>query len=212
VKVPANRLYLVRHGRTASNRDQVVMGRLDVPLDDEGRAQATRLRPVFGNIRIDRAFASPLSRARETADLLLTGRGIAVEAVPGLAEQDYGDLEGKPYREFVKQDPERARRFFLDPESAEIPGGERFGDFAARVIGAYERAVHTPEREKNLLVVAHGGSIRVLVAHLLGLPLGPSFFRLWLDNASVTVIDEFAPGYAVLMRFNWMPGFEEGGR
>jgi broad specificity phosphatase PhoE len=212
VKIPANRVYLVRHGRTASNREKVVMGRLDLSLDDEGRAQADRLRPLFDGIRVDRAFCSPLSRARETAARMLAGRGIAIDEVPGLAEQDYGDLEGKPYREFVKEDPERARRFFLDPASAEIPGGEPFHAFAGRVIAAYENVVFTPEREQNLLVVAHGGSIRILVAHLLGLPPGPAFFRLWLDNASVTVIDEFARGMAVLTRFNWLPDLGAGGR
>ena len=102
-------------------------------------------------------------------------------------------------------DPERARCFFLDPESVDLPGGERFDDFARRVVETYERKIFTPEREKNLLVVAHGGSIRVLVAHLLGLPPASMFFRLWIDNGSITALDELAPGLAILKRFNWRP-------
>ena len=205
MRIPANRVFLVRHGRTASNRDQIVMGRMDVPLDDEGRAQAERLRPFFEGVRIDRAFVSPLSRAAETARIVLAGRDVAAEGLPGLQEQDYGDLEGSSYRDFVAGDPERARRFFLDPASVDLPGGERFDDFARRVVETYEQRIFTPDREKNLLVVAHGGSIRVLVAHLLGLPPASAFFRLWIDNGSVTALDELAPGLAILKRFNWRP-------
>lgn len=203
---PVNRIFLVRHGETAGNRDRIVMGIRDVPLTEKGEVQATGLRPFFEGVRLDRAYCSSLQRAARTSELLLDGRDLIPTYLDDLKEQDYGEWEGRPFGELERQDPDLARQFFVDPASVTIPGGEPFNDFRERVTRAFDDQIQEKKMGHNILVVAHGGSIRILVSHLLALPYSTTFFRLWIDNASVTEVMELAPGYGILARLNCKPG------
>jgi broad specificity phosphatase PhoE len=206
VEIPSNRYYLVRHGETESNRNRIVMGALDVPLNETGRQQAQRLAPAFADLALDGAFCSSLSRARETAEIILAGRGLRAAELDGLREQDYGEWEGQAFEALAREERLDAQRYYSDPSSVVIPGGEPFHDFCDRVIRTFEHDVRSDGAGKRILVAAHGGSLRVLIAHLLGIPLSTVFFRLWLDNGSVTRIDQLESGHTILKRYNWTPG------
>ncbi|WP_300008875.1 histidine phosphatase family protein [Pseudonocardia sp.] len=152
------RLLLVRHGETAWNAAHRLQGDHDVPLSEAGRAQARALDPLVAAHVPVRVVTSPLARARETAELLgypeVTGDRRWQEA-------HLGDWTGRPASELpVPAYPDwRAGRYTP-------PGGESFAELTARVVEAVAGLDRTAG---TTLVVTHGGPIRALCHHLLGL-------------------------------------------
>ncbi|MBO4592414.1 MAG: histidine phosphatase family protein, partial [Eubacterium sp.] len=87
-------LYIIRHGKTDWNVMHKLQGKTDVPLNDEGRAMAEQAREEYQDVHFDIAFCSPLSRARETAEILLRGRDIPIITDDRLTEMSFGIYEG----------------------------------------------------------------------------------------------------------------------
>ncbi|MHB0911856.1 MAG: histidine phosphatase family protein [Armatimonadota bacterium] len=152
----ADRLILVRHGETGARG---FIGRTDVPLSAEGRAQAERIRLPAG-----RVYVSPLRRAVETAELA----GLAPELLPDLREIDFGDFEGRTFEEVSAERPELLPAWAEYDPSFAFPGGESVGDFLARVERVGERLASDPS--ETVIAVTHGGVIRSLICRYLGLP------------------------------------------
>jgi uncharacterized phosphatase len=174
-------VYLVRHGRTDGNGHRYV-GWQDVPLDATGHAQALAAGRWLAPHRLDAVHASPLLRARATAQALRAGReGLEVALDARLREVHYGDYTGRDKREH----PLRLRRDHL---SEPLPGGESLADVGVRV-RAYLDEVLGPAlcRGQAVAVVAHFWSLRLLLAALRGQDL-PSLLRAGdyrPDNGSV---------------------------
>ena len=146
-------LYLVRHGETDWNRAHRIQGSTDIPLNDLGREQAATSGALLARRQWDGIYASPLSRAYETASIIAGEIGLAAPiAIPELVERNYGQAEG-----MTGHDIDR-----LFPDGVEVPGRETREQVAARVIPALHRlaAQHPGE---NLVVVAHGGVIRTVL-------------------------------------------------
>lgn len=87
-------LYIMRHGRTDWNVRQKLQGRTDIPLNDEGRAMAEKAREEYRETPLDLCYCSPLSRAEETARIVLTGRDIPIIRDDRLREMSFGAFEG----------------------------------------------------------------------------------------------------------------------
>jgi len=122
-------LLLTRHGKAAAG-DVVLGGQLDLPLTDEGRAEARALAGRLSGVRVDRIIASPMLRALETAQTIATGRPVEVDE--RLRELDYGRWEGLTGDEIEVLDPELRARWDADPAGTHSPGGECGNDVAAR--------------------------------------------------------------------------------
>jgi len=122
-------LLLTRHGKAAAG-DVVLGGQLDLPLTDEGRAEARALAGRLNGVRVDRIIASPMLRALETAQVIATGRPVDVDE--RLRELDYGRWEGLTGDEIELRDPELRARWDADPAGTHAPGGECGNDVAAR--------------------------------------------------------------------------------
>lgn len=152
------RLLLVRHGETAWNAEHRLQGDHDVPLSDVGRAQARALGPLVASHAPERVVVSPLSRARETAELL--GHP-ATACDPRWQEAHLGGWTGRQASEL----PESA---YTDWRAGRHtpPGGESFAELTARVVAAVDALDRSAG---TTLVVTHGGPIRALCHHLLGL-------------------------------------------
>jgi glucosyl-3-phosphoglycerate phosphatase len=165
------RLLLVRHGQSAWNAARRLQGQADVPLSDLGRDQARRLAPVIGTIGPCRAITSDLGRATETAEIL----GGAT-ATPQLREIAVGDWTGAEIETLTSAEHDNYHNWRAG--SYAPPGGELWSDFRARVAAVIDAEAARPCA--NLLVVCHGGVIRALIEHLLGLaprhiiPVGPA--------------------------------------
>jgi broad specificity phosphatase PhoE len=184
-------LILVRHGRTAHNASRLLLGRLDVPLDELGLRQAAALGQVDVLRHAHRVVSSPLTRTRQTAEAF--GRPFEVD--PRLLEVDYGVYDGRP----LDQATELFRHWPADvawtPE-----GGESLADLGARVRAACDDL--WPEaQEHDVVVVTHVSPIKAAVAWALG--VGDEITaRLTVDVASVHRVTPGGRGRPALRTFN----------
>ena len=168
VSRPSLELWLVRHGETVHNASRLVAGWCDPPLTPRGRAEASAVSAVLDGTRFDSVWSSDLERALETARLAWG------EPRPDsrLREVNLGSLEGRSYDDV---DPVFTR-MFIEFRDFDVPGGETFGRFRARVHGFLEEL--PPGRH---LLFVHGGVIRA-VTQDLGLDR-------FVDNGSVVGVD-----------------------
>ncbi|MGA0058334.1 MAG: histidine phosphatase family protein [Planctomycetota bacterium] len=195
------RVWLIRHGETTGNSSVRYYGATDVPLSDVGREQVRRLAPVLVEQRFAALVHSPLSRAEESARIVLGALRHApsrVEPEHGLREVDFGELEGLTSGEIAADRPDFHARWQRG-EIEGYPGGETIAGFRARVAAGMD-AVLARHPEGDLCVVAHRGIVKNAIVHLLGLPW--ELVRTWcLDLGSATVLVESERGF-VLDRYN----------
>lgn len=137
--------YFLRHGETQWNKDRITQGQLDSQLNATGRAQALRAGEILKNEPIARIVASPLSRARHTAEAVAAHHDIEIRFDEGLMECNLGDHQGEPHGDWL---PNYWTGDY-DP-----PNGETFHQFCERVWQAMQRAVALGP---DTLIVAHGG-------------------------------------------------------
>lgn len=195
------RIYLVRHGETDWNRAERFTGQQDVPLNEPGREQARRLGRRL-QAPWTHCFSSDLGRCTETAQLLLAGYPSApdAKALSDLREIDGGQFEGLTRDEQHRRFPDwhSAHSTADDPDRVPFPGGESFRQLKERSIAAITRL---GKSEGPVLVVTHGGVIRAVLSHVLGVPSG-RLARLAVDNCGVTVVEWESPLAARVLRAN----------
>ncbi|WP_439888063.1 alpha-ribazole phosphatase family protein [Pseudomonas sp. MBLB4123] len=157
-------LELLRHGET--ERGGGLRGRIDDALTDAGWAQLRGA--VQGAGPWDRLISSPLQRCARFAAELAAQRGLPLSLEPDLQELHFGAWEGRSAAELMATDAEALGRFWTDPYGCPPPGGETMADFEARVLGALRRLQQRHAGER-LLLVSHGGVMRLLLARARGL-------------------------------------------
>jgi probable phosphoglycerate mutase len=176
-------IVLVRHGETEWSRSGRHTGRTDIPLTDEGRAEAAKLRSALSKYTFATVFVSPLQRARDTAALAgLTEQTTATVTVdPDLVEWDYGSAEGRTTAELRATDP----RWNVFDDGA--PDGEPLAHVAERVDRAIARCREV-EGQGDVAVVSHAHLLRVFGARWIGQP-PLSARHLRLDTAAWCELD-----------------------
>ncbi|RMH93550.1 histidine phosphatase family protein [Lysobacter pythonis] len=180
------RILLARHGETPWNAEGRYQGQVDIPLSPVGEAQARALGERLEGLRIDRAVASPLGRARRTAELALgETRAALLTFDDGLLEIAHGEWEGLLAGEIQQRDPELMRAWRAAPESLQMPGGESLRQVLERAWPAFERACAGLGEGDTLLIVAHDAVNRVLLCRILGMPLG----HLWRFRQAPTTLN-----------------------
>lgn len=157
------KLYLVRHGESVGNRQRLFFGQTDYPLTELGREQAARAGEKLKAVSFDRCCASDLRRAWETAEICLDGRNILPERCPGLREEFLGDLENKTWEEGRALLGDRLENFLEHWYTCRIPGTEGARAMEARVADCVEKIL---AEGRDTLVVAHNGSLQLLLHHL----------------------------------------------
>lgn len=194
-------LLLVRHGETDWNRKGILQGQADVPLSEAGESQAARLRPFFQRWRPDLLWVSPLMRAEQTAAILTEGLALPTVRQPRLMERGWGILEGLTRQAQEADHPEVLRTLRRDPLDARAPGGESYRAFWSRVAECLDDLDDGPAR---LAVVAHGGSLKVLLGAFLGQRPGQAP-AVNLKNAHVSLVER-KEGTFTLHAVNIWPG------
>jgi broad specificity phosphatase PhoE len=154
-------ILLARHGETDDNIEPIrIQGRRDTPLNDTGRAQAADLAERVVGEDIASLWSSQLSRARETAEIVGARLGLEPVIDDRLAEGDRGELEGRYWRDVAREDPELYAAWRRAGETFRFPGGESLREQMDRTLAALSDVRATGPLPA--LVVAHGGSIRVV--------------------------------------------------
>ncbi len=176
-------IHLVRHGETLWNAEHRIQGMTpDVPLTKLGEAQADTVADTLSGRPIGAVIASDLLRAIQTATPLAERLGLLVRTDPALREKDFGALEGLRADEIDPETRELMRRQWSEPDLV-VAGGETVRHLYDR-LGGFLRGLIAAPPAAEVAVVAHGGSVRVAVAYLNGLP-AEEVGWLAVDNGSI---------------------------
>ena len=165
-------LVLVRHGESQWNLENRFTGWVDVPLTPKGTEEARRAgeRLKAEKIHFDMAFTSELQRAQNTLKMILEvlgQTGIPIEKNQALNERHYGDLQGLDKAETAKKFGDEQVKIWRRSYDIAPPNGESLKDTAARTLPYFESViVPALQKGKNVIVAAHGNSLRSIVMHL----------------------------------------------
>ena len=184
------RILLARHGETEWNALGRIQGWTESPLNELGRTQAESLGTRLSAFPLAAIYSSDLSRAMDTAEAAAMRQGLDVQPMPQLREKNFGRWEGLTAEDVARDYPDDWRRYHVMREwDASIPGGEAWADVQARILAALNQvlAAH-PAPEDTVLLVGHGGSLRLVILEALNAAL-PTLLHLHLSNASLSRLD-----------------------
>ncbi|GHD77097.1 putative phosphoglycerate mutase [Salinibacterium amurskyense] len=177
-------IYLVRHGETDWNLQRRIQGSTDIPLNDTGRAQARTTGALLARRQWNGIFASPLSRAMETAEIIAAEVGLpAPQPIAAVVERNYGVAEGRTAEEIDA----------IYSADVEVPGRESRESVVERVLPALVTLAEEHHGE-SIIVVAHGGVIAAVLAavapdHPHGRIANGSVHSFRHDDGSLTLVD-----------------------
>lgn len=149
-------IYLVRHGQTDWNLEKKLQGHQDIPLNDNGREQAIRVSNAIKDYKIDKIYSSDLLRASETAKIINKKFNLDIILDNRLREINYGDLEGVP-------------KLNLSKDTWDIFNTNPLKLNAEPIVNVYNRIkdfFDELDKNKNILIVAHGGALRVIMYYI----------------------------------------------
>jgi probable phosphoglycerate mutase len=187
---------MMRHGQTDWNKKHLYQGRTDIPLNENGRYVAQLTREGMKNIPFDVAFCSPLCRAKETAEIVLSGRNVPLYEDERIIEMSFGPYEATDMRIM----DERMKIFFEHPDQYDVPEGaesfeevlEREGDFLKELIGKQEY------KDSTILIATHGAALRGLICAMKESGVA----RFWEGgvhkNCGVTIVDVIDGKYHII--------------
>ncbi|AQP44203.1 histidine phosphatase family protein [Tessaracoccus flavus] len=163
---PDTQLVVLRHGETDWNRDRRFQGHADIPLNDAGRQQAVKLRSALAQWHFDAVYASPLSRALETAQLVRPGSHVVTD--PRLSEIDVGSWAGLSRDEVIAEMPSYPEHYANGVDFRRSPTGERPSEMVARAMPFFDELGLQPAGA-SILVVSHGQLLNRVLHALLGI-------------------------------------------
>ena len=182
-------LILLRHGQTALNAERTLQP-ADTPLSALGQAQARAVAQRLAGMGVAGILSSDLPRALHTAQAVARATGLPIETTPLLHERNFGDYRGRPYADFD---------FDVLHMPGAPPGGESVAQLRERALQAFALALQRRRALAGpLLVVSHGGLLRVLLAQVTP-GAGKPGEALVLRNTSLTVLGEQPPHAALLL-------------
>lgn len=210
-------LYLVRHGETEGSGEKRYKGSIDVPLSEKGieqikataafiseavrqcgRAAATS-NPNSHTSKLSFVYTSPLIRALKSAEIIAESHGLKPVIINDLRERNFGVWEGMTFTEIKEKYPVEFEAWANNPVKYSPVAGESTIEVRDRVISALTSILDNHKNE-NIGIIAHGGVNRIMLCHLLGIPLD-NIFRIEQDFAAVNII-EFWEKYPVVKLLN----------
>ena len=165
------RLLLVRHGETDWNHQNRHQGQKDIPMNALGRDQVNRAVQHLTNEQIDAAYASDLIRAWETVKAIAAQHeGLAIIKEPRLREMHFGEWEGLTWTQIRQREPSAVDNWSQILMEDGPPGGENLSQFGARVKETTDEIIKA-HPDESVLLVAHGGTLMMLICRLLEYPI-----------------------------------------
>ena len=197
------RLYLVRHGATPLTAEDRFSGAdaERIHLSDAGRVQVDRLARRLMDDKIQAIYSSPLDRTLETANIIARPHGLEPIQRDGLREISHGHWEGRTRQEVEERFPEEYAAWEADPFTFAPEGGESGISVLARALPVIRELV-VKHVDRNILVVSHKATLRLILSSLLGFDARGYRDRLDQAPASLNILDFKDPVRARLMLFN----------
>jgi len=178
-------IYLMRHGETAAGKKFI--GQTDIPITENGKTQITAWKGYFEEITLAAIFCSPLKRSVDSAGLIRKSRHPEPEISSELIEIDLGQWEEEEMAVVKSRRPEEWEARGRDMDVFKPPEGESFLEVSHRVIPFFEDlAGKFPD--KHILIMGHAGVNRVILCHILGIPIR-NLFRLDQNYACLNIIE-----------------------
>ena len=184
----STRLYLVRHGATPLSAEDRFAGTENVHLSDEGRDQVGHLARRLADDKIDAIYCSPLDRTVETANIIAKPHKLTPITNDGLREASHGRWEGLSRREVEERFPGEYATWDADPFTFAPEGGESGIVVLARALPVV-REIVVNHQDKNVLVVSHKATLRLLISSLLGFDVRGYRDRLDQAPACLNILD-----------------------
>jgi broad specificity phosphatase PhoE len=198
---PARLVILVRHGETTYNVERRLPGQLaGVALTDEGRRQAQRAAVALSGLPISAVIASPLERARETAEILARGWALPVRTDPQLMDTDVGSWSGALVDDLNKNDP--AWKAFVEHPNQPPAGVEGFEAVRARAVAAVDDALKDATTGNYLVLVAHADIIKLILAHYTAMETEAARF-IAIGNCAISALAFTGEAMPHLLAINW---------
>ena len=179
-------IYLVRHGQTAWNKEEIFRGRTDIPLDETGLKQAELVGQYFKGMEIQVIYSSSLSRAWQTAQKVAQFHHLKVQPLDGIIDMSFGKWEGRPHQEIREIDKETYRQWVETPHLVRLPGGESLDDVRVRAMAALEEVIRK-NPGKTLVLVSHRVICKVLICAILDLD-NSHFWQITQDTTAINLI------------------------
>ncbi len=193
-------IHIIRHGETDWNRARRFQGQTDVPLNDLGVKQAHRVAEALQPVSPRIVISSDLTRAMETARVIAQAHGLQVHTDTGLREMSFGVWEGLSHDDLTTGEwADLFTRYRRDSLAHRPPGAEHPEEALLRVRESLQR-VQASHQEGTVILVAHGGSCRLLICAAIGAP-ADSARHIRIDNASISTL-ECRSGFCWLTRLN----------
>jgi alpha-ribazole phosphatase len=188
-------IYLIRHGRTAWNVEEVFRGRTDMPLDDQGRRQADAVAGALADEPVTAVYSSPLQRAVLTAAPVASAHGVETQLDDRLTDLHFGEWEGKRLTEVRERWPDLFAQWERDPGSVTFPGGESLAMVRERALAAMDE-IAARHKAQAAVIVSHRVVTKVLLCAVLGLD-DSHFWQIRQDTACINRIERLPETWVV---------------
>jgi len=179
------KVYVVRHGQTAWNLEEVFRGRMDIPLDETGKKEVHLAGEAIKDETLHAIYSSPLSRSMETAENIAKFQNIEVTPLDAIIDISYGEWEGVGLVEVQKKYPDLYDLWLKAPHKVTFPNGESLEAVRVRTMGAIENLLEKHTNE-NIALVAHRVPNKVICCSLIGIDMS-NFWRIQQDTASTNL-------------------------
>ncbi|NOX38721.1 MAG: histidine phosphatase family protein [Calditrichaeota bacterium] len=192
-------IYFIRHGECQGNREKRFRGRHDFPLNENGIRQAHQLKQALEGISFQTLYTSPLSRCRQTADIIANGH-IPVVEEEGFINIRLGEWENTPQSVIRERYPELWNIWHTHPEKLRFPGMEPIPEVQHRALAALQ-AIQSHHSGETIGIVSHKVVLKALIAGLLNIP-EPYFWKIHMDTAAYSIVEYSAGRGYTLMQLN----------
>ena len=184
------RIYLIRHGETAGNKEGRFRGRTDFPLNERGLEQAESLAAELQDIPFSNIFCSPLIRATKTAEIINRFHGCSIQICEEINNAFLGNWEGKLKTEVKNKFPNLYQIWLENPEQLNVKGMERIDQIRERSGQFIRKLVQDLDKheEIHLAVVSHRAVFKPMIADLIGIQ-APYFWKIHMETASYSIIE-----------------------
>lgn len=185
---------LVRHAQTDWNKKHIFRGRAEVELNRTGIRHAEKTSTLLADVKVEAIYTSPLKRALVTAQILARPHNLKPKEMEGLIDIDYGDWQGLLREDVERNFPTLYQKWKEEPDKMKFPGGESLKDVKERVIKAFEEILSS----SNLsFLVSHRVVIKIILLHVLGLPLS-AFWKVRQDPCAISRVEQTAAGLSLI--------------